>query len=82
MLMARKKSVKRKSSQKPKKTQKWHAVPLKGSFMVISMLGFLITGYMVTNTNYKVSFMLVFTAMFVASLISMSKAPIKIPTYK
>ena len=81
--MAKRKSVKRKSiiKTRKKRPQKWKAVPLKNSFMIFSMLGFLITGYMVTNTNYKIAFLTVFTAMFIASLISMTKAPVKLPKY-
>lgn len=55
---------------------KWHAVPLKGSFMVLSIMGLLITAYLVKDVNYKTTFMIVFIAMFVASLISMTKAPV------
>lgn len=59
-----------------KKTpQKWHAVPLKGSFMVLSIIGFLITAYLVPSGDYKIAFMIVFIAMFIASMISMTKAP-------
>ena len=71
--MARKKV--RRSSAKKVAPQKWHAVPLKGSFMVLSIIGFLITAYLVHDTNYLFAFMLVFIAMFIASLISMTKAP-------
>lgn len=54
---------------------KWHAVPLKGSFMVMSIIGFLIAAYLVDDLTYKTTFMLVFIAMFIASMISMTKAP-------
>ena len=66
---------KKKSVQKP---TRWHAVPLKSSFMASAILGFLISAYYVfpQSYNYGVSFMIVFAAMFVASLISMTKAPI------
>jgi len=71
--MARKK-VRRSVKKAP---QKWHAVPLKGSFMVLSIMGFLITAYLVypKSTNYGFAFMIVFIAMFIASMISMTKAP-------
>ncbi|MEK6863497.1 MAG: hypothetical protein AABW53_02260 [Nanoarchaeota archaeon] len=69
------KKVRRKSSA-VKATQRWHAVPLKGSFMVLAIVGLLITAYLVEDPNYKTAFMIVFIAMFVASLISMTKAPI------
>lgn len=57
---------------------RWHAAPLKGSFMVTAILGFLISAYWVypQSISYGVAFMLVFVAMFVASLISMTKAPV------
>jgi hypothetical protein len=59
------------------KRSKWHAVPLKGSFMLTSMLGFLISAYWVypQSSNYGISFMLVFAAMFISSLLSLAKAP-------
>ena len=61
---------------KRKAPPKWHAVPLKGSFMVLSIMGLLITSYLVEDVDYKATFIIVFMAMFIASLISMSKAPI------
>ncbi|MBU0460570.1 MAG: hypothetical protein KKH52_04680 [Nanoarchaeota archaeon] len=74
--MVKKKRVKRKSSSK-KVAGKWKAAPLKGSFMVTAILGFLISAYWVypQSQRYAIAFMLVFAAMFVASLISMTKAP-------
>lgn len=76
-IMVKKKAIKRKSSPQ-KKYPKWHAAPLKGSFMVTAMLGFLISAYWVypQSFNYGLAFMLIFAVMFVASLISMTKAPI------
>lgn len=58
----------------------WHAVPLKGSFMVLSIVGFFISAYMIypVSTNFGVASMLVFAAMFVASLVSVSKAPVAV----
>ncbi len=61
---------------KRKAPPKWHAVPLKGSFMVLSIIGFLITAYLVEDPDYRMTFMILFIAMFVASLISMTKAPV------
>ena len=71
--MARKKA--RRSVKKA--PQKWHAVPLKGSFMVLSIIGFLVTAYLIypKNKDYGLAFMIVFIAMFIASLISMTKSP-------
>ena len=64
---------------KKKSDGRWHAVPLSGSFMVTSILGFIISGYWVypQSLRYGFSFMLIFALMFVASLVSMTKAPIK-----
>jgi len=61
-----------------KRIKRWRAVPLNSSFMATAMLGFLISGYWVfpQSKNYGLAFMFVFGAMFVASLISMTKASI------
>lgn len=60
-------------------TKKWNPSPLKGSFMIISMLGFLVTAYLIypNSEDFGIAFMLVFVTMFIASIISMTKAPIK-----
>lgn len=57
----------------------WQAVPLKGSFMVFAILGFLITAYLIypISSDFGIALMLVFTVMFLASLVSITKAPIK-----
>jgi len=70
--------VRRKKSAKIPAKLKWHAAPLKGSFMVTSILGFLISVYWVypQSFNFGVAFMFIFAAMFIASLISMTKAPV------
>ena len=67
--------VQKRAQQKP---QCWHAVPLKGSFMVTALLGFLISAYYVypQSKNFGLAFLLVFTAMFIASLVSMTRAPV------
>ncbi len=72
--VASKKAVLKNRSERPH----WQAAPLKGSFMVTAILGFLITAYWVypQSVNYGIAFMVVFGAMFIASLISMTKAPI------
>jgi predicted membrane protein len=65
-------------AKKKKGVQGWKAAPLKGSFMVFGMLGFLISAYLVytRSQSYGIAFMLIFALMFIASLISMSKAPV------
>jgi hypothetical protein len=61
-----------------KKSNRWHAVPLKGSFMLTAMLGFFISIYWVypQSNSFGVAFCLIFLIMFVASLVSMVKAPV------
>ncbi len=51
--------------------------PLPGSFMLASMLGFAISVVWVypQSKSFGISFMIVFAAMFVASLISLTYAP-------
>jgi len=75
-----KKRVKRKhTSPKSKKpVKKWQAAPLKGSFMVLAIVGFLISSYLIypKSFNFGIASMLIFTAMFIAALISMTKAPV------
>lgn len=64
--------------RKIRKPLKWKAVPLKGSFMVTAILGFFISYYYVYSVSlgFGVVCMFIFTLMFIASLISMTKAPL------
>ncbi len=75
--MVKRKHTQKQVPSKKRQSQQWHATPLKGSFMAFSILGFFITTYLVypASQNYGVAFMIVFIAMFIASLISMTKAP-------
>lgn len=52
--------------------------PITGSFMIMSILGFIIsTLYVYPRTaSYGVSFSIVFSLMFIASMISMSYADV------
>ncbi|MBS3165785.1 hypothetical protein J4444_01560 [Candidatus Woesearchaeota archaeon] len=56
----------------------WHPVYLKGSFMIIAIIGFFVSAYMIypNSTSFGFTFMFLFTLMFIASIISMTKAPI------
>jgi len=57
----------------------WDVAPLKSSFMLASILGFVIT-FVYTDsigTDWAVALGFVFALMFVASLISMRNAPIE-----
>ena len=55
-------------------------VPLHGSFMVTSIVGFIISALYVYgqlgNKTWGFTFMLFFALMFIASVISMTSAPI------
>jgi len=46
--------------------------------MLASIIGFFISTYWLypKSVNYGITFMILFTAMFIASLISMTKAPV------
>ncbi len=57
----------------------WQAVPLKGSFMLTAMLGFLLSAYYIYpySSNFGIASMFVFGLMFISSLLSLSKAPLK-----
>lgn len=53
-------------------------VPLKSSFMVTSIVGFFVSVYYVMSLSktWGFTFALFFTMMFIASLISMTFAPV------
>lgn len=77
--MSKASKVKRGHKEKAERALGWHPTPLKGSFMVLAILGFLVTAYIIypiLNINYSIAFMIIFAAMFIASLISMTKAPL------
>ncbi len=52
--------------------------PLKASFMIIAIVGFFISVYMVADLwpQMAFAFATVFVLMFIASLIAMTKAPV------
>ena len=54
-------------------------VPLKGSFMIASVVGLLVSAIYIANFSVTWGFALsvVFVLMFIASIISMTKAPVK-----
>lgn len=55
--------------------------PLSSSFMVISMMGFIMTAVYTNSGKLAVSwgfsFLMIFSIMFIASVISMTKAPVE-----
>ena len=62
-----------KNMKKPKIT------PLSGAFMLISIVGFLISAFYVAprEATWGVTFLIFFATMFIASFVSMTKAPIE-----
>ena len=52
--------------------------PLSGTFMITAILGFLISAYYIYNLNAKwgFTFCLFFTLMFIASMISLTRASV------
>ncbi len=64
--------------KKVSKPKKWKAAPLKGSFMLLAMFGFIASAYLVlpTSPDYGIALMIIFLAMFIAALVSMTKAPL------
>jgi hypothetical protein len=52
--------------------------PLPGSFMVASIVGFLVTAYLIEDISWKFTLLLFFAVMFIASFISTTKAPVAV----
>ena len=76
--MAKKKKTLRSPPSQSSFSPRWHAAPLKSSFMATAILGFLISAYWVypQSLNYGIAFMAIFAIMFIASMVSMTKAPV------
>ncbi len=66
--------------------KEFNIAPLSGGYMLTSMVGFIISGFYILpkSQTWGFTFILFFTLMFVASLISMTYAPSEWPlkTYK
>ena len=75
--MAKRRAVPKK--KKIKRFSRWHAVPLKGSFMVTAVLGFLLSVYYVypVSVNLGIACMAVFALMFLAAIVSMTVMPVR-----
>ncbi|MBI2662888.1 hypothetical protein HYX11_05515 [Candidatus Woesearchaeota archaeon] len=74
-----KKKIKKNSVKSVSKPMgKWKPTPLKGTFMLAAMVGFFVSYYIIyrMSFNFGVTFMILFTVMFIASVISMTKAPV------
>ena len=52
--------------------------PLPASFMAISIAGFMVSAYLIKDISWKTTMLILFATMFIASFISMEKAPLKI----
>ncbi len=50
--------------------------PLHGSFMVVAIVGFLLTAFLVKDISWKFTLLLFFAVMFIAAFVSMTKAPV------
>lgn len=77
---SKKKSVKKIPSKKIKVVKHvLRIVPLKKSFMITSILGFFISIFSIYRAypSWGLAFAIVFAAMFIASLISMTYAPLE-----
>jgi len=58
-----------------------NVAPLSGGYMITSIVGFLISAFWVLPKSAKwgFAFLLFFALMFIASMISMTYAPIDVP---
>ena len=50
--------------------------PLPASFMIASIIGFLAAAYLIEDLSWKFTMLLIFAVMFIASFISMQRAPL------
>ena len=56
--------------------------PLSGSFMVTSIVGFLVSVYLIKDISWRLTMLIFFSTVFIASFISMSKAPVSDKAFK
>lgn len=61
--------------------KRFKAAPLSSSFFFVAILGFVLSGlyyhFNKLSADFAIAFMILFVIMFIASLISMAKAPIE-----
>jgi hypothetical protein len=50
--------------------------PLHGSFMIAAILGFLISAYLQFDISWKITLLIFFATMFIASFISITRGPV------
>ena len=53
----------------------YKVAPLPASFLLASIVGFLISTFAITEPSWKFTLQLFFAVMFIASFISMTKGP-------
>ena len=56
----------------------WKIAPLHGSFMIVAIIGFLATAFLImpNNRDWGFTLLVFFAVLFIAAFISMSKAPV------
>ena len=56
----------------------YKVAPLPGTFMIVSIAGFIITAFYIAprNATWSMTFLIFFATMFIASFISMMNAPV------
>ena len=50
--------------------------PLSSSFMIVAIVGFLLTAFLIKDLSWKFTLLLFFAVMFIAAFISMTRAPV------
>ena len=50
--------------------------PLPASFLATSIVGFLTSAYLIKDISWKLTLLILFATMFIASFISATKAPV------
>lgn len=50
--------------------------PLSGSFMAVSIFGFVVSAYLISDISWKFTMLIFFATMFIASFISLEKGPV------
>lgn len=56
---------------------KGKVAPLPASFMIVSIVGFFISAFLIEDISWKFTMLLLFAVMFISSFISMEKAPVE-----
>ncbi|MBW2965850.1 hypothetical protein KY342_01970 [Candidatus Woesearchaeota archaeon] len=54
----------------------WKIAPLHASFMLVAIVGFFLSAFLIRDLSWKFTLLLIFAVMFIAAFISMTKAPV------